>query len=71
MDIEIKYKKIVEIVQAKLTCSAHNLDHVFRVYNLCLLLSKYEKDVDLQVLIPLALNNTLRRICYGKQFEYY
>lgn len=31
MDIETKHKKIIEIIQAKLTCSAHNLDHVFRL----------------------------------------
>jgi uncharacterized protein len=62
MDIETKHKKILEIVQAKLTCSAHNLDHVLRVYNLCLLLSKYEKDVDLQVLIPSALLHDIARV---------
>jgi uncharacterized protein len=62
MDIETKHKKIIEIVQAKLTCSAHNLDHVFRVYNLCLLLSKFEQDVDLEVLIPSALLHDIARV---------
>lgn len=61
MNIEIKHKKIIEIVQEKLTCSAHNLDHVFRVYNLCLLLAKYEKDVDLEILIPSALLHDIAR----------
>ena len=51
MNINEKHKKIMEIVQDKLTCSAHNLDHVFRVYNLCLLIAKYEEGVDLEVLI--------------------
>jgi uncharacterized protein len=46
MDIEMRHKKIIEIVQDKLTCSAHNLDHVFRVYKLCLLIAKHEKNVD-------------------------
>ncbi len=55
MNIDTKHKKIIEIVQDKLTCSAHNLEHVFRVYNLCLLLSKYEKNVDLEILIPILL----------------
>lgn len=62
MNIEIKHKKIIEIVQDKLTCSAHNLDHVFRVYNLCLLLAKYEKDVDLEILIPSALLHDIARV---------
>jgi uncharacterized protein len=62
MNIETKHKKIIEIVQDKLTCSAHNLDHVFRVYNLCLLLAKYEKDVDLEILTPSALLHDIARV---------
>ena len=62
MNIEEKYKKIIEIVQEKLICSAHNLDHVFRVYNLCLLIAKSEKDVDLEILIPSALLHDIARV---------
>ncbi len=62
MDVEIRHRKIIDIVQDKLTCSAHNLDHVFRVYNLCLLLSKYEKDVDLEILILSALLHDIARV---------
>jgi len=62
MDIDTKHKKIIQIVQDKLTCSAHNLDHVFRVYNLCMLLSKHEKDVDLEVIIPSALLHDIARV---------
>jgi len=62
MNIDTKHKKIIEIVQDKLTCSAHNLDHVFRVYNLCLLIAKHEKDVDLEVLIPSALLHDIARV---------
>ncbi|SMC22277.1 uncharacterized protein SAMN02745134_01616 [Clostridium acidisoli DSM 12555] len=62
VDTEIKHKKIIEIVKNKLTCSAHNLDHVFRVYNLCLLISKYEKDVDLEILTPAALLHDIARV---------
>lgn len=62
MDADSKHKKIIEIVQEELTCSAHNLDHVFRVYNLCLLLAKHEKDVDLEVLIPSALLHDIARV---------
>ncbi|WP_102399124.1 HD domain-containing protein [Haloimpatiens massiliensis] len=62
MNIDEKHRKIIKIVQEKLTCSAHNLDHVFRVYNLCLLISKYEKDADLEVLIPAALLHDIARV---------
>lgn len=62
MNIEEKHKRIIEIVEQKLTCSAHNLDHVFRVYNLCLLISKYEKNVDLEILIPSALLHDIARV---------
>ncbi|GFZ29981.1 phosphohydrolase [Clostridium zeae] len=62
MDIEMKHKKILEIVKERLTCSAHNLDHVLRVFNLCLLISKDEKNVDLEVLIPAALLHDIARV---------
>lgn len=62
MNIDTKYKKIIEIVQDKMTCSAHNLDHVFRVYNLCLLVAKHEENVDLEVLIPSALLHDIARV---------
>ncbi|MGH4120265.1 HD domain-containing protein [Clostridium sp.] len=62
MNIDTTHKKIIEIVKSKLTCSAHNLDHIFRVYNFCLTLSKHEKDVDLEVLIPSALLHDIARI---------
>ncbi len=35
---------------------------MFRVYNLCLLLAKDEKDVDLEVLIPSALLHDIARV---------
>lgn len=62
MNEDMKYKKIIEIVQNKLTCSAHNLDHVFRVYNMCRLLAEYENNVDLEVLIPSALLHDIARV---------
>lgn len=62
MNTETKHKKIIEIVQEKLTCSAHNLDHVFRVYNLCLLIARHEKNVDLEILIPAALLHDIARV---------
>ncbi|MGO5066615.1 HD domain-containing protein [Clostridium sp. LCP25S3_F8] len=62
MNTEIKHKEIIKIVQNKLICSAHNLDHVFRVHQLCLLLAKHEKDVDLEILTPSALLHDIARV---------
>lgn len=62
MDYIKKYKNIVDIVKERLTCSAHNLDHVFRVTNLCLLIAESEKDVDLDILIPAALLHDIARV---------
>ncbi|WP_313342432.1 HD domain-containing protein [Sedimentibacter sp.] len=62
MNTENKHKKILEIVQEKLTCSVHNLDHVIRVYKLCLRIAEFEKDVDMEVLIPAALLHDIARV---------
>lgn len=62
MNSNKKYNKIMRIVQDKLTCSAHNLDHVMRVYNLCMILAMYEENVDLDVLIPAALLHDIARV---------
>lgn len=66
MNSNILHKKILEIVQDKLTCSAHNLDHVMRVYNLCILLAKHEENVDLEILIPAALLHDIARVEEGE-----
>lgn len=47
--MEEKLKKIQKIVERELSCSAHNIDHINRVYNLALLIGK-EQNVDLDVL---------------------
>jgi len=60
--IEKKYDKIKNIVEKELSCSAHNLDHVMRVYRLSVLLAKYENNVDLDVLIPAALLHDIARV---------
>lgn len=62
MMIDKKHEKIKEIVEKELSCSAHNLDHVMRVYNLCLLLAEHEENVDLHVLIPAALLHDIARV---------
>lgn len=44
-----RIEKLSEIVDKIMICPGHNIDHVKRVYNLCLKLAK-EYDVDLEVL---------------------
>ena len=66
MDNNLKYKNIIEAVKEELTCSAHNLDHVFRVHKLCLFIADHEKDVDLEVLIPAALLHDIARVKESK-----
>lgn len=56
------HKRVMEIVSEKLSCSAHNLDHVLRVYKLCLLISESEHNVDLEILIPAALLHDIARV---------
>lgn len=62
MNSSTRHNKILEIVQEKLTCSAHNLDHVMRVYNLCMMISEHERNVDLEILIPAALLHDIARV---------
>ena len=62
MMMDKKHEKIKEIIKKELSCSAHNLDHVMRVYNLCLLLAEHEENVDLHVLIPAALLHDIARV---------
>lgn len=53
--MEEKFQKIKEIVEKELKyCPAHDIDHVMRVYNLCLSLAE-NQDVDLEVLKVAAL----------------
>lgn len=66
MNTDQKHKKIIEIVKEELTCSAHNLDHVFRVYRMCLLLAKHEEGVNLEILIPAALLHDIARVKESK-----
>jgi len=55
-------RKIRKIVQKELLCSAHDLRHVYRVYNNCIYLSKFEKYVDIDVLKVAALLHDIARV---------
>ena len=59
--MEEKYQKIKEIVEKELSCSAHDMEHVLRVYNLCLHLAENESDVDLDILKTSALLHDIAR----------
>jgi uncharacterized protein len=56
-----RFKKIKEAVEKELSCSAHNMDHVMRVYNLCLHLAEKE-NVELDVLQAAALLHDIARV---------
>lgn len=60
--MEEKYQKIKEIVEKELSCSAHNMEHVMRVYNLSLRLAKREAGIDLDVLKTAALLHDIARV---------
>ncbi|MFZ2193014.1 MAG: HD domain-containing protein [Candidatus Moraniibacteriota bacterium] len=57
-----KYQKIMGFVEKELYCSAHDLDHVMRVYNMALRIAKDEKNVDLDVLKSATLLHDIARV---------
>lgn len=59
-DIDKKYIDLAEIIENKLSCAAHDLDHVMRVYNLCKRLA-IEEEVNYDVLLPAALLHDIAR----------
>ena len=61
--MEQKYQRLYEIVKKEMegASPAHDINHVMRVYNLCMLLAKYEENVDLDVLKTAALLHDIAR----------
>lgn len=59
--MEDKIQKIKEIVEKELSCSAHDMDHIMRVYNLALFLAK-DEDVDMDVLKASVLLHDIARV---------
>lgn len=70
--MEEKYQKLKEIVEKELreASPAHDINHVIRVYNLCLHLAKYESDVDLDVLKTAALLHDVARVREGRDVDH-
>lgn len=60
--MEEKYQRIKEIAEKELSGSSHDMEHVMRVYNLCLRLAKNQSDVDLEVLRTAALLHDIARV---------
>lgn len=60
MDSKI-FEKIKKIVEKELSCSAHDMDHVIRVYNLSLTLA-HDENLDLDVLKVAALLHDIARV---------
>lgn len=60
--MEEKYSKIKKIVEGELSGSAHNMDHIMRVYNSCLLIAKDEPDIDLNILKTATLLHDIARV---------
>lgn len=56
-----RYEEIQKIVEDELSCSAHNMDHIMRVYNLCMYIAKNEKNVNMNILIPAVLLHDIAR----------
>jgi len=64
--MDTRLEEIKEIVKKELSGSHHDIEHVERVYNLCLHLAKYESDVDLEILKTAALLHDVARF---KEFQ--
>jgi uncharacterized protein len=61
--MEEKYRQLKKIVEKEMEAAspAHDINHVMRVYNLCLELAKSETNVDLDVLRTAALLHDIAR----------
>ena len=57
-----KYEKIRKIVEKELSCSAHDFDHVSRVYNTAIKIAESEKGVDMDVLKSAVLLHDIARV---------
>jgi len=56
-----RHQRLREIAERELISSAHNMEHVLRVYNLCLHLAENDPDIDVDVLKSSALLHDIAR----------
>jgi uncharacterized protein len=61
--MEERYRQLKKIAEKEMegASPAHDINHVMRVYNLCLKLAKYEPNVDLDILRTVALLHDIAR----------
>jgi len=62
MDAEYQQLKAIVAKKMKGASPAHDIDHVMRVYNLCLKLAKHYPSVDLEILKTSALLHDIARL---------
>lgn len=62
----MNYKKLKNVVKKKLSCSAHQYDHVERVYKLALYIAKHEKGVDMDILKMSTILHDIARVAEDK-----
>jgi uncharacterized protein len=60
--MEQKYQRLREIAQKELSISSHDMEHVMRVYNLCIRLSKNQPDIDMDIVKTAALLHDIARV---------
>lgn len=60
--MELHIEMIKERMKQELSCSAHNIDHVMRVYSLCKIIAVTEDDVNMNILKPAALLHDIARV---------
>ena len=60
--MEDRYLEILEIVERELSDSAHDLEHIIRVYKMSLLLAERYPDIDIDVLKTAALLHDIARV---------
>lgn len=58
MDIN---SELINIVKKELYCPAHDIEHINRVIGMCYVLSSYEENINMNVLIPAAILHDIAR----------
>jgi len=57
-----RIEQIRRIVESELSCSAHNFEHIIRVYGLCEKIAENENSVDMDILLPAVLLHDIARV---------
>ena len=52
---------LINVVKKELYCPAHDIEHINRVIGMCYVLSSYEENINMNVLIPAAILHDIAR----------